>query len=308
MKVLRTPDARFTNLPGYDFTPHYIEVAIGEDEGTLRMHYIDEGPRDGQPVLMMHGEPSWCYLYRKMIPIIAAAGYRAIAVDLVGFGRSDKPALQEDYTYARHVSWVSAFLTGLNLTGVTLVAQDWGGLIGLRVVAEQVDRFSRVVVANTALPEGGQEPPQEFKDWLEFSQNAPELPVGDIVMGATVSEISKENKALIKAAYDAPYPDESYKAGARKFPALVPFAAGDPGGVDNGKAWKVLENFKKPFLTAFSDSDPMTIDSEAVFQRRIPGAKGQAHTTIKNAGHFLQEEQGEALAKVVIQFITNNPV
>lgn len=308
MQILRTPDERFVNLPGYGFVPHYIEIDAFESGGTdstkLRLHYVDEGPRDGQVVLMMHGEPSWCYLYRKMIPIIAAAGHRAIAVDLVGFGRSDKPAQQSDYSYARHVGWINTFVDTLDLQDITLVAQDWGGLVGLRLVAAQPDRFCRVVVGNTGLPEGGQEPPQEFKDWLAFSQSVPELPVGDIITGTALTTISAD----IKAAYDAPFPDESYKAGARIFPALVPFAADDPGAIDNRKAWQVLERFEKPFLTAFSDSDPMTIGSEAIFQGRIPGAKNQPHTTIKHAGHFLQEEQGEAFAKVVNRFIAANPV
>ncbi len=303
MQKLRTPDDRFANLPGFDFSPNYIEVPSGDGD-ELRIHYVDEGPRDGQTVLMMHGEPSWCYLYRKMIPIIVGAGHRAIAVDLVGFGRSDKPCQQDDYTYASHVEWMNAFLDSLDLTEITLVAQDWGGLVGLRLVAAQPDRFSRVVAANTGLPEGGQEPPQMFKDWLEFSQNVPELPVGDIIAGTATTEISD----AIKAAYDAPFPDESYKAGARKFPALVPFDANDPGAIDNRKAWQVLENFDKPFLTAFSDSDPMTIDSEAIFQKRVPGARNQAHTTIANAGHFLQEDNGEALAAAVNIFIAANPL
>lgn len=305
MQKLRTPDARFANLPGFNFSPNYVEIPSGDGDGDeLRIHYVDEGPRDGQTVLMMHGEPSWCYLYRKMIPIIVGAGHRAIAIDLVGFGRSDKPCQQDDYTYANHVGWMNAFLDALDLTEITLVAQDWGGLVGLRLVAAQPERFSRVVAANTGLPEGGQEPPQMFKDWLEFSQNVPELPVGDIIAGTATTEISDE----IKAAYDAPFPDESYKAGARKFPALVPFDANDPGAIDNRKAWQVLEKFDKPFLTAFSDSDPMTIDSEAIFQKRVPGASNQAHVTIANAGHFLQEDQGALLAAAVSVFIAANPL
>lgn len=303
MQKVRTPDDRFANLPGFDFSPNYVEVPSGDGD-ELRVHYVDEGPRDGQTVLMMHGEPSWCYLYRKMIPVIVGAGHRAIAVDLVGFGRSDKPCQQDDYTYASHVGWMNAFLDAMDLTEITLVAQDWGGLVGLRLVAAQPDRFSRVVAANTGLPEGGQEPPQMFKDWLEFSQTVPELPVGDIIAGTAATDVSDD----IKTAYDAPFPDESYKAGARKFPALVPFDANDPGAIDNRKAWQVLEKFDKPFLTAFSDSDPMTIDSEAIFQKRIPGARNQAHTTIVNAGHFLQEDQGEALAAAVNVFIAANPL
>lgn len=301
MKVLRTPDSCFENLPGYEFEPNYIE--IDSRAGVpLRLHYVDEGPADAQPVLLMHGEPSWSYLYRKMIPLITAAGYRAIAVDLVGFGRSDKPSERDDYTYATHVDWIEQFIHQLDLTGVTLVAQDWGGLVGLRVLTDNVERFARVVVANTALPDGMHKPPQAFKDWLEFSQNVPELPVGAIIGGSCLGDID----AAVTAAYDAPFPDESYKAGARIFPALVPFSEDDPGAIANRAAWEVLKGFDKPFLTAFSDSDPVTKGNEVLFQKLVPGAQGQRHTTIEKAGHFLQEEKGEALAAVVCDFIAAN--
>lgn len=303
MKVLRTPDNCFENLLGYDFDPNYIEVD-SSDGTALRVHYLDEGPRDGQIVLMMHGEPSWCYLYRKMIPLIVAAGYRAIAVDLVGFGRSDKPSEQSDYTYATHVDWVNQFIRGLDLSNVTLMAQDWGGLIGLRVVTDNVERFARVVVANTGLPEGSSKAPKEFEDWLAFSQSVPELPVGDIIGGSCLEPLTAD----IIAAYNAPYPDESYKAGARIFPALVPFSEDDPGAIDNKKAWQILKDFDKPFITAFSDSDPITKAFEPIFQQRVAGAKGQAHTVIKKAGHFLQEEKGEELAQVICDFIAANPL
>lgn len=298
MKVLRTADHCFDNLPGFAFEPHYLEIDSGE--GTkLRVHYLDEGPRDGQVVLLMHGEPSWCYLYRKMIPVIVAAGYRAIAIDLVGFGRSDKPTERSDYSYARHVDWMTQVVKQLDLQNVTLVAQDWGGLIGLRILAENVDRFARVVVANTMLPDGTIPMPESFNNWREFSQSVPELPVGKIIATSSVTEID----AAVIAAYDAPFPDETYKAGAREFPVLVPASMEHPGAADNRAAWQVLEKFDKPFLTAFSDSDPITKGGDRIFQSRVPGTKDQPHTTIEQAGHFLQEEQGEALATVVVDFI-----
>jgi len=297
LDVLRTPDERFTALPGYAFAPHYAEIAASL--GGLRVHYVDEGPRSAAPVLMLHGEPSWSFLYRKMIPILAAAGHRALAPDLVGFGRSDKPGGREDYTYARHVEWMRELLFDrLDLHEITLVCQDWGGLIGLRLVAEHPDRFARVVAANTLLPTGDQSPGPAFEAWRKFSQEAPELPVGGIVSGGCVGDLSAE----VQAAYDAPFPDERYKAGARQFPMLVPTSPDDPAAPANRAAWEVLLRFEKPFLLAFSDGDPITGGLSGVLER-IPGTKGQPHTTIEGAGHFLQEEQGEQLAHVVNDFI-----
>ena len=298
MKILRTPDERFANLPGYDFAPHYRVVDDGEG-GELRLHYLDEGPRDAAPVLLMHGEPSWCYLYRKMIPPLVAAGHRVIAPDLIGFGRSDKPAERGDYSYARHVNWMLDAFDQWALSNITLVCQDWGGLIGLRLLAKRPDHFARAVVANTGLPTGEQKPTEAFLAWQKFSQDVPEFPVGKIIAGAVTCQLAPE----VIAAYDAPFPDESYKAGARQFPLLVPTRADDPAHADNVAAWEVLKQWQKPFLTAFSDSDPVTAGGEKVFQKLVPGAQGQPHTTIKNGGHFLQEDQGEALAEVVIGFI-----
>lgn len=298
MKILRTPDERFANLPGYDFAPHYLSVDDGEG-GELRLHYLDEGPRDAAPVLLMHGEPSWCYLYRKMIPLLVAAGHRVIAPDLIGFGRSDKPAARDDYSYARHVGWMQAAFDQWALTDITLVCQDWGGLIGLRLLANRPDNFARAVVANTGLPTGERPPTEAFLAWQKFSQDVPEFPVGKIIAGAVTCKLPPE----VVAAYDAPFPDESYKAGARQFPLLVPTRVDDPAHADNVAAWEVLKQWQKPFLTAFSDSDPVTAGGEKVFQKLVPGAQGQPHTTIKSGGHFLQEDQGEALAKVVIEFI-----
>ncbi len=293
MDVLRTPDERFRDLPGYPFSPRWLET-----DG-LRIHYVDEGPRDGAPVLLLHGEPSWSFLYRTMIPIIVAAGHRAVAPDLVGFGRSDKPAQREEYTYQRHVDWMRAVLGELALRDVTLVCQDWGGLIGLRLVAEHADRFARVVAANTMLPTGDVAPGAGFLAWRTFSQGVPEFPVGRIVQGGCVTSLPPE----VVAAYDAPFPDERFKAGARQFPLLVPISPDDPAAAPNRAAWAALERFEKPFLTAFSDSDPITGGGDAVLQARIPGARGQAHATITGGGHFLQEDRGEVLARVIVDFI-----
>ena len=292
MEILRTPDERFSNLPGYAFEPHYVEV-----DG-VRVHYVDEGPASAEPVLMLHGEPSWSYLYRKMIPIITAAGYRAVAPDLVGFGRSDKPVQREDYTYQRHVDWMRGLLETLDLRHITLVCQDWGGLIGLRLVAEHGERFARVVAANAGLPTGDAPMSDAFLAWQRYSQTTPNFHVGGIVKGGCVSELAPE----VIAAYNAPFPDDRYKAGARQFPLLVPTSPDDPSAVPNRKAWEVLARWEKPFLTAFSDSDPIMRGGERVFQRVIPGAKGQPHTTIVGAGHFLQEDKGEELAQVVVEF------
>jgi len=303
MNVLRTPDSRFENLPGYAFAAHYLSVDDGEGS-QLRVHYLDEGPADAPPVLLLHGEPSWSYLYRKMIPILVAAGHRVIAHDLVGFGRSDKPSKRSDYTYQRHVDWMQAVLEQLNLQQITLVCQDWGGLIGLRLVAENPQRFARVVAANTMLPTGDHNPGDAFKSWQDYSQKVPEFPAGAIINRATTTELPQ---AVIDA-YDAPYPDESYKEGARQFPLLVPIIPTDPAAEKHRAAWVVLMKWDKPFLTAFSDSDPITAGGDKLMQKLIPGTQGQAHTTIVNGGHFLQEDQGEVLAEVVVRFIAANPL
>jgi haloalkane dehalogenase len=293
MEFLRTPDDRFVNLPGYNFEPHYAEI------DRMRMHYLDEGPRGAAPVLLLHGEPSWCYLYRKMVPILAAKGHRVIAPDLIGFGRSDKPVRREDYSYQRHVDWMAAFVRALNLRDITLFGQDWGGLIGLRVLAEDPDRFARVVVANTGLPTGDSKPSEGFLRWRQYSQSTPKFHAGGIVKGACQTELSPE----VIAAYDAPFPDDRYKAGAKQFPLLVPITPDDPASEANRTAWKVLQRWTKPLLTLFSDGDPVTAGGERPFQRLVPGANGQPHVTIHGAGHFLQEDKGEELAQVVVDFI-----
>jgi haloalkane dehalogenase len=302
MDALRTPDDRFAGLPGYDFEPHYLMVDDTEG-GELRMHYLDEGPADADPVLLLHGEPSWCYLYRKMIPLLVAAGHRVIAPDLIGFGRSDKPASRNDYTYQRHVDWTRNVLTQLDLNHITLVCQDWGGLIGLRLVAEHPDRFQRVVAANTMLPTGDHDPGEAFLRWQTFSQETPVFKVGSIIQSGTALDMPAD----VVAAYDAPFPDESFKEGARQFPTLVPTSPEDPACEPNRQAWKTLFTFRKPFLTAFSDKDPITAAAGPVIRKLIPGCEGQDHTTITDGGHFLQEDQGEALADVVVRFIAANP-
>jgi haloalkane dehalogenase len=305
MDVLRTPDERFADLPGYPFAPHYVEVPRGDGSGaTLRVHVVDEGPRNAtETVLLMHGEPSWSFLYRTMIPVVTAAGFRAVAPDLVGFGRSDKPTERADYTYQRHVDWMTAVLEALDLQNVTLVCQDWGGLIGLRLAAENPDRFARIVAANTFLPTGDTPPGDAFLAWQNFSQEAPDFAIGQIVNMGSTTDFTPE----IVAAYDAPFPDDSYKAGARQFPMLVPTSPDDPASAANRAAWTVLESWKKPFLTAFSDADPITRGGDAVMQAKIPGASGQPHTTIEGGGHFLQEDRGPQLARVVVDFIGATP-
>jgi haloalkane dehalogenase len=301
MKILRTPDDRFRNLPGYPFDPNYVEVSDIEG-GSLRIHYVDEGPKEADPVLLMHGEPSWSYLYRKMIPIILDTGHRAVAPDLAGFGCSDKPAERSDYTYQRHVDWMQAWLDTMGLNQITLVCQDWGGLIGLRLVANNPDRFVRVVVANTGLPTGDTPITDAFLNWRKFS-----LEVQDFDAGAIITRgCQKPLPQNVAAAYNAPFPDDTYKEGARIFPSLVPIEPNDPASPANRKAWEVLSSFDKPFLTAFSDGDPITHGGERIFQKRVPGAKGQPHTTIKGGGHFLQEDCGEAFAEVVVDFINQS--
>jgi haloalkane dehalogenase len=325
LKILRTPDAQFENLFEYDFLPNFITVT-GADGTPLRMHYLDEGPRVGEPILCLHGQPSWSYLYRKMIPLLTAAGYRVLAPDLIGFGKSDKPGAMEDYTYSGHVAWLNDWLTQLDLTGLTLVCQDWGGLIGLRVAADQIGRFKRIVVGNTGLPgtamltdelsafmgqmyasvpvpdagmvreqfqAGG---PGAFLYWVKYASESPDFSVRDVFK--LLSGITDER---VLDGYVAPFPNDAFIAGARKFPALVPLL---PQHKDerlaNDRAWAVLEAFKGRTLIAFSDGDPVTKGGDAIFKARIPGADC---VTIKDAGHFLQEDAPQAFSNAIIAFI-----
>jgi len=292
--ILRTPEERFADLPDYPFDPRYADIGDG-----LRMHYVDEGPPAAPVVLMLHGEPSWSFLYRHMIPPIAAAGFRAVAPDLVGFGKSDKPAAQSDYTYDGHLAWLWSFVEGLELNDITLVCQDWGGLLGLRLVAEHPDRFARVIAANTFLPTGREPLGDAFAAWRTFATTSPAFDIGTVVSKGCATELSP----AVIASYDAPFPDESYKAGARVFPALVPDDPGKPDALANQKAWASLSRFDRPFLTAFSDKDPITRGADKFLRAAIAGAKDQPHTTIEGGGHFLQEDRGPELAEVVIDFV-----
>lgn len=291
--VLRTADERFADLPGFDFEPHYLEI------GGYRVHFLDEGPRDADPILLLHGEPTWSYLYRKMIPVLVAAGHRCIVPDLIGFGRSDKPLGMDTHTYAFHVEAMTGLIEALDLRRATFFGQDWGGLIGLRVVAENEERFARVVVSNTGLPVGDVPVSEGFMSWKRSNQQM--IDRGDMPVGALVARATGDPS--VEAAYDAPFPDARYKAGPLIMPQLVPVAPDDPARAANLAAWEVLRRWQKPFLTAFGDSDPITRGGDEVFHERVPGAQGQPHTTVEGAGHFIQESHGEELARIIAEFI-----
>ncbi|MDQ3282645.1 MAG: haloalkane dehalogenase [Acidobacteriota bacterium] len=295
MKLLRTPEDRFASLPDYPFEPHYTDI------GGIRIHHVEAGPADGAVVLMLHGEPTWSYLYRHMLPVLAEAGLRAIAPDLVGFGRSDKPAEVRDYSYAAHVEWVSEWIRANALENITLVCQDWGSLIGLRIVAEQPERFARVVAANAFLPTGDQGAPLAFRTWQAFARFTPILPIGAIVRAGTVRKLPRD----IVRAYKAPFPDETYKAGARAFPVLVPTRSDDPATPANRRAWAALRDFDRPFLTVFGERDPIFRGLDRVLQRHVRGAAGQPHQTLRGAGHFIQEDRGVELARITAQFVAS---
>ena len=298
MKLLRTPDERFENLPDFPYEPNYLMV----DE--IRIQYVDEGPKDAEVILLMHGEPSWSFLYRHMIPILLEAGYRVVAPDLVGFGRSDKPTEKEDHTYAKHVKWITKVVTSLDLKKITLFCQDWGSLIGLRVAIENQERFERIVLGNGGLPTGEQGMTEAFLTGRKFSRESPAFDVGRLIQGVTTTKLTKE----IQRGYDAPFPDDTFKAGARIMPSLVPISTDDPEHKANKKASEQFGKWEKPFLTAFSDSDPVTRGGDRFWQQYVPGAKDQKHTTIKGAGHFLQEDKGPEIANLIIEFIKDNPI
>lgn len=293
-RVLRTPEECFADLPDFHYPPHYVSL-----DG-LRIAYIDEGPRDAPPVLLMHGEPSWSFLYRKMIPTLVAAGHRVIAPDLVGFGRSDKPSRDSDYSYLNHVQWMCAWMERIDLQHATLFCQDWGSLIGLRMVTHAPERFDRVVLANGGLPTGTQSnTPKAFKYWRAFALFSPWFPIGRIVNSGCVKKLTPRELA----AYDAPFPSSKYKKAARVFPKLVPTTANDPERARNEQAWEILKQWNKPFLTLFSSRDPITRGGEKLFQRLVPGAAKQAHSITRGAGHFLQEDKGHELAEQIAAFI-----
>ncbi|MFW9950685.1 MAG: haloalkane dehalogenase [Candidatus Thorarchaeota archaeon] len=295
MKLLRTPDERFKDLIDFPYDPKYVEV-----DG-IRIHYVDEGPRGSEVILLMHGEPSWCFLYRHMIPPLTEANFRVVAPDLVGFGRSDKVAEQSDYTYAKQVNWMTKWLVALDLQNITLFCQDWGSLIGLRIAIENQERFSRIVLANGGLPTGVGLMSEAFLKWREFSRTSKEFDIGRIVQNGTLTNLSDE----VLRGYNAPFPDDSYKAGARIMPSLVPVSRDDPEHKANKKAVKMYGEWEKPFLTTFSDGDPITRGGEALWINHVPGARNLKHITIKGAGHFLQEDKGPEIAVKLIKFINS---
>ncbi len=295
MDVLRTPDERFADLPDFPWEPTYVTTSDG-----LRMAVLDEGPRDAPVVLLLHGEPTWSYLYRKMVPPLLAAGLRVVAPDLIGFGRSDKPAAEDDYTYAHHVEWTrSALFDALDLHDVVLFCQDWGGLIGLRLVGEHPGRFRAVCASNTGLPDGSVAMGPQWQQFRAFVDATPDLPVGFLVTSGCLQGLSEAEAA----AYDAPFPDASYKAGPRTFPGLIPQSPDDPAAAAQQAAWQELERFAAPFLCAFSDSDPITAGGDRVLLARIPGTQDQPHTVVAGASHFVQEDRGAELATVLVDWI-----
>lgn len=294
MKILRTPAERFANLPDYPFAENWQEIDLGKGHSG-RMHYVDEGPADGPAVLLFHGEPSWSYLYRKMIPILADAGFRVLAPDLIGFGKSDKPDDQSFFTYARHVAWLTQWRAAVEPRAAALFVQDWGGLLGLRMVAKNPELFACVVASNTFLPAGGK-PNPAFTAWREFARTSPEFQIGPIINRATQTELSEAEIA----AYDAPFPTEGHKAAARAFPSLVPAEDGMDGVEDNKRAWPALAAYDKPFLTLFGEDDPITKGAEKFLIERIAGTKGLPHATLNACGHFCQEDRPQELAKGVI--------
>lgn len=294
-EIIRTPDDRFKNLEGYNFTPNYIEVETG-----IQMQYVEDGPSDGPVALLLHGEPSWSYLYRKMIPKLSVK-FRVIAPDLIGFGKSDKLIEKKEYTYQKHLDWLTSFIEKLDLNNILLFCQDWGGLLGLRLITEMENRFSMVVASNTGLPTGIVPMPENFMKWREYSQFSPGFNIGKVIDMGTTTPLSEK----VYEAYNAPFPSEEYKAGARMFPTLVPVDADNPEAQKNRNAWEKLKSWQKPFLTIFGDEDTIMLGAEKVFQKLIPGAQGQDHKML-NAGHFIQEEKGEELADLILEFYLKN--
>lgn len=294
-KIIRTPENRFENLEDYDFQCKYMDVEEG-----LRLHYLDEGNENNPTILLLHGEPSWSYLYRKMIPTLSN-NFRVIAPDLIGFGKSDKLVNQQEYSYQKHVDWISTFIRKLNLKNIILFCQDWGGLIGLRIITEMDNRFDMVVASNTTLPTGKIPMPESFLQWREYSQHSSSFNIGKVIDMGTVQPLSVK----VYEAYNAPFPSEEYKAGARIFPTLVPINEEDPESIKNLKAWEKLKSWNKPFLTIFGDEDKIMVGAEKAIQKLVPGTNGQNHK-ILNAGHFIQEEKGEELAELIIEFYKKN--
>ena len=321
MNVLRTPDDRFEGLIGYPFEPHYTEVS-DPDGGTLRMHYVDEGPRNGPPILMFHGNPDWSYSFRELISRFAREGFRAVAPDMIGFGRSDKPTERREHSIERHIGWLRELVQSLDLHDITLVCQDWGGTMGPGVVALEEDRFARVLVSNgimhTAESELAGRLPRGYSvhalndeevcigvdmlNWLARSQRRKGLRASQSPRGLCVEPVSKE----VEVGYDAPFPDENHMVAMRQFAMLIPLRPTDEGAVRNAETWKALSSFHKPFLTVYGDSDPCTGGWDAIYQERIPGAKGQRHVRLEGAGHFLGEDRPKEFAERALAFIREN--
>lgn len=293
MNRLQTPEYRFELLPEYPFKPHFCEV------GGLRMHYVDEGDSAALPVVMLHGEPTWSYLYRKMIPPITSAGFRALVPDFIGFGKSDKPVDQYEYTYQRIVNWTQNWLEQLNLHRIALVCQDWGSFIGLRLVAQNPEIFSGVVIANGFLPDGITSFPPAFYLWRMLAKFSPVLKASWIVQMGTTSWIPID----VRAGYDAPFPNPKYQAGLRALPFLVPTTEDNPGSILNRELWRVLASLKVPILTVFGDHDPIFRGMDSTILKRMSGAKIQQHLVLAGAGHFIQEDRGNELAEIIINFV-----
>ncbi|MEN3356899.1 MAG: haloalkane dehalogenase [Mycobacteriales bacterium] len=303
MQTLRTPDDRFADLPDFGYEPRYAQVPDGEG-GTLRMAYVEAGPAGGPVVLCLHGEPSWSFLYRTMLPVLASAGLRAVAPDLVGFGRSDKPAEVADHSYGRHLEWVRALAFDvLDLRQITLVGQDWGGLIGLRLAGDHPDRFARLVAANTGLPTGDQPMPEVWWRFREAVLRAPALDIARLIQSGCRTQLTGQ----VRAGYAAPFPDETYKAGPRAMPTLVPTSPADPQTAGNRAAWAALAASPTPMLVAFSDGDPITGGMAPVLTAAMAGAKNRDHPVIADAGHFLQEDAGPELARHIVDFVRGTP-
>ena len=299
VEFLRTPNARFEGLADYDFEPRYREVAAA-DGTPLRLHFVDEGPRDADPVLLLHGNPSWCYLYRHMVPGLVAQGHRVVALDLMGMGRSDKPVDADDYTLAGHVDWMAQWLVGEDLKRITLFCQDWGGTAGLNLLPAHGDRFARVIASNTGLP-AGRGMNKFLEDWLTFSQSVDELPIGALMNSGTTRELSPEEIR----AYEAPFPDGSYQASPKRFPLLIPVQPDNPGVAITSATWTYLEDWRKPFLTVFGDQDPVAYKAGAqeAFTSRIPGAVGQPHAVLEGPSHFIQEDAPDELVRIIDTFV-----
>ena len=298
MEILRTSDHYFKNLEDYSFKENYVH--LNHDGHLLRMHYVDEGPPQAPVVLLLHGEPSWSYLYRKTIQALTDAGYRSIAPDLMGCGKSDKPGAREVYTYENHVRWLNAFVQQLKLKNIALVCQDWGGFLGLRLVASHPEIFSCVFASNTGLPTGEVELSKEFHQWQKYSQEIEAFNVSEIIQKGCATQLSEN----VKRAYEAPFPDEFYKLGVRQFPVLVPTQSQDPSAIENRNAWMKLIRFSKPFITFFAEDDPITFGNDLAFQKHIPGAQGQAHQRVPRAGHFIQEDVPDYFSETLLNFLT----